>query len=247
MPLHTPPPSRWHSWLYHEPETAAFLIAAGCGTLTAAVAAGRQGGQEVACGNHVNVWRTPLVGGGRAETFYIKRYTYEDAPWRYWGRRSRAWNEIRNYQIFKGLNIPGPEVAMGGEWRSWSGLHQALVVTREIPRCRTLADLVADPAFAADQALRRHLLTRLGQLAGRAHRQAFFHGDLKLRNILVQDFPAPDCGVFWIDCPKGGYRLLRRARLAAADLAGMAPLQSALQPGEWTDLLTAYAAARASA
>ncbi len=245
MPVLTPPPSRFHSWVYREPAATAFLAAAGCMTVAACAAAGRQGGHEVACGNHVNVWRTPLVVAGQRETFYIKCYTYEDAPRRYWGRRSRAWNEICNYGIFGELSIPGPEVLMGGEVRSWRGLHQALVVTREIPRCRTLADLAADPAFAGAAAPRRHILECLGRLAGWAHRRAFFHGDLKLRNILVQDFPAPDCRVFWIDCPKGGFRLLRRGHLAAADLGGMEPLQAALRPGEWGELLSAYAAALA--
>lgn len=242
----TPPPSRFRSWVYRDPGCAAFLAAAGCGTVAGCVAAGRQGGQQVACGNHVNVWRTPLVVAGRSETLYIKRYTYEDAPRRYWGRRSRAWNEIRSYGAFGELGIPGPEVVMGGDVRSWRGLHQALVVTREIPRCRNLADLAADPVFASAALPRRHVLECLGRLAGQAHRRAFFHGDLKLRNILVQDFPAPDCRVYWIDCPKGGFRLLRRARLAAADLAGMEPLQAALRQGEWGELLTAYATALAA-
>jgi tRNA A-37 threonylcarbamoyl transferase component Bud32 len=136
---------------------------------------------------------------------------------------------------------------MSGETRSWRGLLQALVVTREILRCRNLADLMGDPAFARDAAVRRHILACLGRFAGMAHRRGFFHRDLKLRNILVQDFPAPDGKVFWIDCPKGGFQRFRRARLAAADLAGMEPLQGALRPGEWGELLAAYAAALRSA
>lgn len=247
MSLPTSTPSRFHSWFYLEPAHAAFLTAAGCGSLAACAAAGREGGQEVARGNHVNVWRTPLTAAGRAETFYIKRYTYEDAPQRYWGRSSRALNEIRNYLIFNNLQIPGPEVVAGGERRSWRGLHQALVVTREIPRCRNLADLAGDPAFARDRELRRHLLAQLAGLAARAHRRGFCHRDLKLRNLLVQDFPAPACRVFWIDCPKGGFQRFRRARLAAADLAGMAVLRGALGEGEWDEFLAAYASALESA
>ena len=243
MPRLTPNPSRFRSWLFLEPACTALFAAAGAETVAGCAEAGRQLGQEVARGHHVNVWRTPLHAGGRSETFYIKRYTYEDAPGRYWGRPSRAWNEYRNYRIFMDLGIPGPETVMAGETRSWRGLHQALVVTREIPRCRNLADLVTDPVFARDRAVRRHILARLGHFAALAHRRAFFHGDLKLRNILVQDFPAPDCGVYWIDCPKGGYRRFRRARLAAADLAGMEPLAGALRQNEWAELLTAYHAA----
>ncbi len=239
----TPIPSRFHSWIQIEPAYAAFFAAAGCETLSACAEAGRQFGQEVACGHHVNVWRTPLTAAGRTETFYIKRYLYEDAPGRYWGRSSRAWNEVRNYRIFRDLGIPGPEAVMGGETRSWRGLHQALVVTREIPRCRNLADLVADPGFAAERERRRPLLAELGLFAARAHRRAFFHRDLKLRNILVQDFPAPDGKVYWIDCPKGGFSRFRRTHLAAADLAGMEPLKAALGRGEWAELLAAYARA----
>lgn len=239
-------PSRFHSWFRLEPAGTAFCAAAGCNTLAACAAAGRQSGQEVARGNHVNVWRTPLTAAGRAETLYIKRYTYEDAPWRYWGRYSRAWNEVRNYRTFRDLGIPGPEVVATGETRSWRGLHQGLVVTREIARCRNLADLVTDPAFGRDHGVRRHILARLGLFAALAHRHAFFHRDLKLRNILVQDFPAPDCGVYWIDCPKGGFHRFRRPHHAAADLAGMEPLKGALGPEAWAELLAAYASALSS-
>jgi hypothetical protein len=249
MPPPVPTPSRFHSWLFTKPDYAAFFAAVGAETVAACAEVGRQLGHEVARGNHVNVWRTPLTAAGRSETFYIKRYTCDDAPLRYWGRPSRAWNEYRNYLVWNELGIEGPEAVMGGETRSWRGLHQALVVTREIPRCRALAELMGDPAFARDAAVRRHILAQLGSFAGMAHRRAFFHRDLKLRNILVQDFPAPDCKVFWIDCPKGGFCprgalfRLRRAHLAAADLADMESLRGALAAGEWAELRAAYAAA----
>jgi hypothetical protein len=235
----------FRSWSFVDPAFAAFLAAAGCETMAGCVQAGQQFGQKVAGGNHVRVWRTPLSAAGQHETFYIKHYTYEAAPLCYWSRASRAWKEVRNYQIFKNLGIPGPEVVMAGEKRSWRGLRQALVVSREIPRCRNLASIVTDPAFRRDAALRRHILARLGHLAGVAHRRAFFHRDLKLRNILVQDFPAPDGALYWIDCPRGGFHPipLRRAYLAAADLGDMAPLKDALQQDEWAELLAAYHAA----
>lgn len=238
-----PRTSRLASWFHVEPAWADFCAAAGADTVTAFVALAQQRGQQVASGHHVNVWRTPLESAGRREVLYIKRYIYEDRPARYWGRGSRALVEFRNYSVFQTLGIPGPEAVAVAEVRSSRGLHQALIVTREIPDCRNLAAVVGTEEFRTRPKLRRHLLAQAARLAGTAHRHAFYHRDLKLRNVLVQNFSAADCGIHWIDCPKGGFRRLNRRHFAAADLGDMARLlRPAVSAAEWQEFLAAYEA-----
>lgn len=217
-----PTPCRFHSWLFVDPACEAWFAALGCRTLADFADCGRQHGRQVAGGNHIAVWRTPLSAAGQDAVLYIKRYIYEDKPRRYWGRLSRACNEYRSYQAFAAMGIPGPDAVAVGETRSWRGLHQALVVTREIPDTRNLEQILPDPGFANSAALRAHLLTEVAALAARAHRQGFFHLDLKARNILVQGFPAADCRLHWIDCPKGGYWRISRLPRAITDLTDVA-------------------------
>jgi hypothetical protein len=136
---------------------------------------------RLSTGETVAAWKLDPAGGGDAIVY--KRYFYSGP--RYAFRASRAATECLNYQTWRRLGIPGPEPLAVGELRTAGLLRAAVVVTRFIPGCSTLAVCAKSAEFRADSARRGEILRQTAAIAGRAHAAGFFHRDLKLRNILV--------------------------------------------------------------
>jgi len=235
------------NWFHVSQPWRAACAGAGLLTLGAFVEAAEARGCRVARGRTVQAWRTTVELAGQPEVLYIKCYHYASRPFSYWARASRAWREARNYLTFARLGIPGPELVAVGEERRGYGLQRALIVTREVPDTRNLEDALETPEFRTQAALRCRILEQAATLAGRAHQQRFYHRDLKVRNLLVQGFPSPDCRLFWIDCPLGGFYWLGGAHLASADVEDMGKsLRRVVLPEEWAAFRRAYAAARSA-
>lgn len=233
------------SWVHTSHAWQAACAGTGLLALAAFVETAEARGLRVARGRTVQAWRTPVELAGRPEVLYIKCYHYEAERFGHWARASRAWREARNYLTFPRLGIPGPEPIAVGEERVGYSLRRAVIVTREIPDTLDLETAIGTPEFRSDGALRRSLLSHAAALAGGAHRQHFYHRDLKVRNLLVQGFPSRDSRLFWIDCPLGGFYWLGRGHLAAADIGDMGKsLRPAVSAEEWAAFRRAYAAAR---
>ena len=54
-----------------------------------------------------------------------------------------------------------------------------------------------------------------------AHRNGFFHQDLKFRNLLIRDSQG-SVELFWIDAPRARRRRIRQRRGVIVDLSGLA-------------------------
>lgn len=239
-PIEPPRMNRFRSWLAAAPAFADALPAFGLRSPRELFGVEGDPSGRLSSGETVAAWRLEPAGGGEAVVY--KRYFYSGL--RYAFRPSRAAVECANYLAWHRLGIPGPEPLAAGELRTAGLLRAAVVVTRFIPGCSTLAGCAQSPEFRA-AARRGDILRQAAAIAGRAHAAGFFHRDLKLRNILVQNpSGATEPRVFWIDCPRGGFHRLDRGRLAVADLAGMAKLLfPAVTPDEWRRFLADYAAA----
>ncbi len=244
--LQTQPPatSRLHPWLAIAPEFAAALPAFGIRTQDD-LFSHDAGAHKISWSENSVVWKIDSADADAGSIIY-KRYFYTST--RYAGRLSRSTVECLNFLAWKRLGIPGPETLAVGEIRRCGLLRQAVIVTRFIPGCITLAEYCRSPGFQQDAARRGCVLEQAATLAGRAHAKGFFHRDLKLRNILVQHpGGAESPHVFWIDCPRGGFHRLDRRRLAKADLADMGKLlYPAITEEERQQFLEAYARAKAA-
>ncbi len=145
--------------------------------------------------------------------FYVKRYTGAGKNiLRRWVGRPRVQAEWENLQAFHARGIPTARLAAFGLERRFGAFIRGALITEEIPRAESLAQLAGN----TDARLRnRHWLTatlhQLALMTRQLHQRGFAHNDLKWRNILVNDDDPPK--VFLIDCPCGAHwrgPLLRR-------------------------------------
>ena len=155
---------------------------------------------------------------------YFKRYRYTKNIWEFFLRRSKAANELINYQRFKKLQIPTLDVIALYEQRVMGRLNTACIVSQELPNTMQLDDFYTDvlmkmPKKARQEALKSIKKQLFSQLK-RAHDAGVFHLDLKWRNILIQQSDESYTPI-WIDCPRGTHRRYFNYRLKVADLSGL--------------------------
>jgi hypothetical protein len=182
-------------------------------------------GELVSRSPSTRCFRIPV---GAGDSVYFKRYVY--APRKlmeFWMRPSKAVVEAFGFGRLRDLGIPSLEVLALGEVRSFGVLRAACVVTRGIPRSRTLEQFAREHWYWLPEAERRRVY---GEISGRlleqlrrAHRAGFFHHDLKWRNILIHEDEQGFTPV-WIDCPRAFERRLWRNRGVVVDLSCLARL-----------------------
>lgn len=149
-------------------------------------------GEFVVKGGNVEVCRLQLTNF----RCFIKKYINK-GDYRYIGRTSSAFGEKRSYEQFSQLGIPHPEVLICAEKRLNGKLYWSILATREIANS---VDLVYFFAHKRNQSQRTTIIKSIAQFVGKMHCNKFFHGSLRLRNILITD----DLQIYFIDCPKGG-------------------------------------------
>jgi serine/threonine protein kinase len=155
---------------------------------------------------------------------YFKRYRYKKNRWEFFLRRSKAANELINYQRFKKIGIPTLDAIALYEKRAVGRLDIACIVTTEQPNTMQLDDFYTEVLLKMPE---KERITVLNQIKKKlfvqiktAHNAGIFHLDLKWRNILIQqngDAYSP----IWIDCPRGIQRKFLNSRLKVADLSGL--------------------------
>jgi len=105
----------------------------------------------------------------------------------YWGER-RALHELHVGAAALQAGIPTAEVLAAVAFRVAGPLYRGYFITRELAGCRDVpAFLGAARSEPADMAFRnkRALLAQVAQAVHVMHDRGFFHGDLNLKNILI--------------------------------------------------------------
>ena len=166
------------------------------------------------------------------QTVYFKRYTYRKKAWHeYLLRPAKPAVEFWAYSRLRELGIPTLEVIAFGEKRQFGILLAGCIVTRGIPDTLDLDDFARSiwchwPRARRIRTARAIAATLLVQ-ARKAHRNGFFHHDLKWRNILVN--PAGDpASLVWIDAPRASRMRFRERRGVITDLSGLARIAISL-------------------
>lgn len=130
------------------------------------------------------------------EAFYIKKYKSPGKKIFRYFFKSKAQKEFENQLLFQKLGIDIPEIVIFKE-RGWFR-RRAVLVTREVPRSRTLLEVLsAHPAPGSSFDI-ENLLKKLSDIVRKLHDSGFIHNDLRMRNVMVQDER-----LLMFDCPNG--------------------------------------------
>ena len=136
--------------------------------------------------------------------YYVKRYYPAGSYLRRLLGRPRIRGEWRNLLLFRAWGIPAATVVGYGMERRWGAFHRGAMITEELYGTQDLARLASnhDPRLRDPEWL-RPVMQQVARATRIMHQHRFAHNDLKWRNILVNDQPAP--GVYMIDCPTGAF------------------------------------------
>lgn len=153
------------------------------------------------------VARAPISEVVRVEVgpvrYYVKRYAgLGTKPWRRSMTTPRVQKEWRNLQRFADWGLPIPPIVGYGLERRRGRFLRGALVTAEIPRTTDLAQMArcADPCLT-DRRWCDSISRQLAAATRCLHQHRFAHGDLKWRNLLVDDTGK----LYLIDCPSGGF------------------------------------------
>jgi hypothetical protein len=136
-------------------------------------------------------------------TYYVKVFAGPGNRLQHLLGIGRYRRERRNLALFASMGLATPALAAHGHDLRWGLLQRAALVTREVPAASTLRDLmVAGQLYRGGVYHARRILGELARAMRQLHRAGFYHGDLKARNILVQDTGETPRLVFF-DCPRG--------------------------------------------
>lgn len=135
------------------------------------------------------------------QVFYIKRYTRPGTGIRRFLGRSRLRAEWENLHYFASMGIPVPELVAYGERRE-GFFKKGAMVLREIPGVIPLNEVAQFSEFE-NKEWRKNIIKKIAHYTKSLHQQRFVHGDLYLRNILVNR----QGDIFFIDCPQGKKRI----------------------------------------
>lgn len=140
------------------------------------------------------------VGGRR---YYVKRYHgLGKKPLRRWFGTPRVQLEWENLQRFADWGIPTARLVACGLESQGGRFVRGALITAEIPDTTDLGKLARshDPRLES-QSWWHGVSAQIADIARRMHGRRFVHGDLKWRNLLVDESGK----VFLIDCPSGGF------------------------------------------
>lgn len=156
---------------------------------------------------------------------FFKRYVYRKIRFKYWLQPSKAAVEAAGFHDLEQLGIPTLKTIAYGE-RRWFGLLQAaFIVTEGVQNTIELGKFLAHQWINMAQAEKEDTLRKLQAILVRqlkaAHGSGFYHWDLKLRNILLQDYPKQP-RLIWIDCPRSRRKTANNYQGMVTDLAAMA-------------------------
>ena len=163
---------------------------------------------------------------------YFKRYVYPKKKWHeFWMRPAKPAVEFWAYSRLQALGIPTLEVIAFAERRRLGFMLAGCIVTRGIPDTLDLDDFARTVWCHWPRARRRETARTLARTllaqARHAHRNGFFHHDLKWRNILVNRAGDPN-SLVWIDAPRASRMRFREHRGVVTDLSGLARIAISL-------------------
>ena len=159
-------------------------------------------------GKHKSLWRFIPSVGRKEETYLIKRYetrhlldyiTTLTTP-------SKALQELKAAQGIDQRGIPTPVPVAVGEKLTWKMVKESYVVLKELKQCQPLNSyfLLEYPAEKSPRKLseKRKVLTTLGHLAEKAHREGVFQSDFSLNNFLLTKGTEGDITIYLSDFEK---------------------------------------------
>jgi len=135
--------------------------------------------------------------------YYVKRYHgLGKKPLRRWFGTPRVQLEWENLQRFADWGIPTARLVAYGLESQGGRFVRGALITAEIPDTTDLGKLARshDPKLQS-QSWRDGVSAQVADIARRMHSRRFVHGDLKWRNLLVDESGK----VYLIDCPSGGF------------------------------------------
>ncbi len=135
--------------------------------------------------------------------YYVKRYHgLGKKPLRRWFGTPRVQLEWENLQRFADWGIPTARLVAYGLESQGGRFVRGALITAEIPDTTDLGKLARshDPRLES-QSWWHGVSAQIADIARRMHGRRFVHGDLKWRNLLVDESGK----VFLIDCPSGGF------------------------------------------
>lgn len=151
--------------------------------------------------------RAPISEVVRVETgpgrYYVKRYSgLGTKPLRRSVATPRVQKEWRNLLRFAAWGLPTARIVGYGLERRLGRFVRGALVTAEIPRTTDMAQLArTDDPRLRDRRWCDGISAQLAAATRCLHRHRFAHGDLKWRNLLVDDAGR----LYLIDCPSGGF------------------------------------------
>ena len=177
----------------------------------------------------IKCYRCDLTDG---QSVYFKRYVYPRKYWHeFWMRPAKPAVEFWAYSRLRELGIPTLEVLAFAERRRLGIMLAGCIVTRGVPDTLDLDGFARNVWCHWSRAKRletaRSLARALLAQARHAHRNGFFHHDLKWRNILVNRAGDPD-SLVWIDAPRASHMRFREHRGVVTDLSGLARIAISL-------------------
>ena len=142
-------------------------------------------------GKHKSLWRFIPSAGQEDETYLIKRYETR----RLLGHLktlttpSKALQELKAAQGIDQRGVPTPVPVAVGEKITFKMVKESYVVFKELKECQALNSyfLQEYPAEQSSHKLfvKRKVITTLGTLAAKAHREGIFQSDFSLNNFLL--------------------------------------------------------------
>lgn len=179
------------------------------------------------------------------ESIYFKRYVYKKPRIKSFLQPSKAQTEAAGLTELKTMNIPTIDVIAYGEERVMGLLKAAFIVTRGIDKLQMMDRYVATVWHRMLYHDKKEVLHRLQSVLVKqlqtVHQQGFYHWDLKLRNLLLQQPDKPDARIIWIDCPRSRRRTANNMSAIAKDFSAMARVgRQALTPGQRFAFLLDY-------
>ncbi len=137
--------------------------------------------------------------------YYIKKYHRGGRHFRRRLGRSRVRAEWENSAYFRQIGVPTARLVAFGERRKPSGDRIGALVIEELENTLDMAIVLKSGQQQQQDKLWLGTVTRkIAKYTCLLHEQGFVHGDLKLRNILVNFNQDPE--VYIIDCPDGSIK-----------------------------------------
>ena len=142
-------------------------------------------------GKHKSLWRFIPSSGQEDETYLIKRYETRHllGHLKTLTTPSKALQELKAAQGIDQRGVPTPVPVAVGEKLNWRMVKESYVVFKELKQCHALNSyfLQEYPAEKSSQKLseKRKVITTLGTLAEKAHREGIFQSDFSLNNFLL--------------------------------------------------------------